>query len=91
VVAPAAPAAQEKKIVASANKKVRNGKLEFSIDPWGDIYVDGVKRGVNPPALVVEVPPGKHRVEVRNKNLPKHVETVFVKPGESIKIRHKFR
>ena len=91
VVAPAAPAAEEKKIVASDNKKVRNGKLEFSIEPWGDIYVDGKKRGVNPPPLVVEVSPGKHRVEVRNKDLPKHVETVVVKPGKTIKISHKFR
>jgi hypothetical protein len=87
----AAPLAGEKKIVASVNKKARNGKLEFSIEPWGNVYVDGVKRGVNPPPLTVEVSPGKHTVEVRNKNLPKHVETVVVKPGESIKIRHKFR
>jgi len=87
----AAPAAGEKKIVASVNKKARNGKLEFAIEPWGNVYVDGVKRGVNPPPLTVEVSPGKHTVEVRNKNLPKHVETVVVNPGESIKIRHKFR
>ena len=87
----AAPAAGEKKLVASVAKKPRNGKLEFAIEPWGDVYVDGLKRGVNPPPLTVEVPPGKHTVVVRNKNLPKHVETVVVKSGESIKIRHKFR
>jgi hypothetical protein len=86
-----APAAEEKKLVASVSKKPRNGKLEFIIDPWGDIYVDGVKKGVSPPKVTLLVPPGKHTVMLRNKDLPKHVETVVVKPGESITIRHKFK
>ena len=85
--AEARPVVQKK--MASVDKKA--GKLEFSIEPWGTVFVDGVKRGVSPPIRTLDVAPGKHTIEVRNSSLPKHVEHVVVKSGEATKIRHKFR
>jgi hypothetical protein len=37
------------------------------------------------------VPPGAHTVEIRNSTFPSHVEKVQLKPGESIRIRHRFK
>jgi len=92
----AAPAAtaEEKRLVASVDKKPAGrpkGKLEIAITPWGNVYVDGVKRGVSPPLATIDVPAGKHTIVVRNPSSPPHVEQIVVKGGETVKIRHKFR
>ncbi len=92
--APVAPTADEKKLLASIDKKPAarpKGKLELAITPWGAVSVDGVKRGVSPPLATIDVPPGKHTIVVRNPSSPPHVEQVVVKSGETVKIRHKFR
>jgi len=65
--------------------------INFAISPWGEVYIDGKKRGVAPPLREVEVEPGQHRIEVRNTDFPPHVAVVDAKPGSRIRIRHKFR
>jgi class 3 adenylate cyclase len=66
-------------------------KLELAITPWGKILIDGQERGVSPPLRTVAIAPGSHTIVVRNANFPPHVEQVVVKPGESVKIRHRFK
>jgi len=67
------------------------GTLEFSILPWGEVYVDGKRRGVSPPLRTIELPPGAHTVEVRNTSFPSHVRHVQMASGEQVRIRHRFR
>lgn len=67
------------------------GTLELSILPWGEVYVDGKRRGVSPPLRTIELPPGAHTVEVRNTSFPSHVRRVQVASGEPVRIRHRFR
>jgi hypothetical protein len=67
------------------------GRLELAVAPWGEVLIDGKRRGVSPPLRVVEVPPGAHTVEIRNSTFPSHVEKVQLKPGESVRIRHRFK
>ncbi len=67
------------------------GRLELAVAPWGEVLIDGKRRGVSPPLRVVEVPPGAHTVEIRNSTFPSHVEKVQLRPGESIRIRHRFK
>jgi hypothetical protein len=67
------------------------GTLELSILPWGEVYVDGKRRGVSPPLRSIELPPGAHTVEVRNTSFPSHVQRVQVASGEQVRIRHRFR
>ena len=64
--------------------------LSLAIAPWGQVYVDGRSRGVSPPLQEIELAPGRHRIEVRNSAAPTHVVTVNVKPGERLRIKHKF-
>ena len=67
------------------------GKLELAITPWGKVLIDGQERGVSPPLRVVALAPGSHTIVIRNADFPPHVQQVVVKPGESFKIRHRFR
>jgi hypothetical protein len=67
------------------------GFLAFAITPWGEIIVDGKSIGVSPPLQVMQVGPGRHRVEVRNTSFTPHVQIVEVKSGERIRIRHRFQ
>jgi class 3 adenylate cyclase len=67
------------------------GRLEVAVAPWGDVLVDGRNRGRAPPLLVLEVPAGSHKIEIRNATSPAHVAQVEVKPGETVRIQHRFR
>jgi class 3 adenylate cyclase len=67
------------------------GIVSFAIAPWGEIYIDGQKRGVSPPMRELELGPGQYKIEVRNTTFPVHVRTIEVAAGERIRIRHQFR
>ena len=49
--------------------------LVFSVQPWGEIFVDGKSRGVTPPMKSLKLPPGKYKLEVRNTTFPVYTET----------------
>jgi class 3 adenylate cyclase len=92
-----------KKLVARAEKKPEKarpektatakapGRLELAVAPWGEVLVDGKSRGLSPPLRVLEISPGPHTIEIRNSTFPAHVARVDVKPGEAVKIQHRFR
>jgi class 3 adenylate cyclase len=67
------------------------GRIEVAVAPWGDVLVDGRNRGRAPPLLVLEVPAGAHTIEIRNATSPAHTARVEVKPGETVRIQHRFR
>ncbi|HZN23984.1 MAG TPA: adenylate/guanylate cyclase domain-containing protein [Burkholderiales bacterium] len=64
--------------------------LSFAVSPWGEVHVDGKMHGVSPPLQELELPPGRHRVEIKNSASQPHVVTVNAKAGERIRIKHKF-
>jgi serine/threonine-protein kinase len=66
-------------------------RLGLAVTPWGEVYVDGKKRGVSPPLTELKLAPGKHRIELRNTNFPPYSETVDAEPDATLKIRHKFQ
>ena len=80
--------AEKPQAVASAGPA---GRVELAVAPWGEVLVDGKSRGISPPLRVLELPPGSHTVEIRNSTFPAHVARVEVKPGEAVKIQHRFR
>ena len=85
VVVATAPAAAP---VATASAAAR---LELAINPWGEVFVDGKSRGLTPPMRTLEISPGSHTIEIRNSTFPVHVEKVVIKPGDAVKIRHRFK
>jgi len=86
VVAAAAPTAPPAPAAPPAP-----GRIEIAINPWGEVFVDGKSRGVSPPLRTFEISPGSHTIEIRNSTFPSHVERVDIKPGDAVKIRHRFK
>jgi eukaryotic-like serine/threonine-protein kinase len=70
---------------------VATARLAFAVSPWGEVYVDGKRRGVSPPLTEVSLAPGKHTVEIRNSSLPPYQERVELLADKTLKIKHKFQ
>ena len=64
--------------------------VSLGIAPWGEVYVDGQKKGVSPPLNRLRMAPGKHTIEIRNTTFPPYRQIVDLKPGEQLRIKHKF-
>jgi class 3 adenylate cyclase len=89
-----APTAEDQKKAETAtpvDKPPAPASLSLGIAPWGEVYVDGNKKGVSPPMNSLHVAPGKHQIEIRNTTFPPYKQSVDLKPGEQLKIIHKFR
>src|SRR3989441_904509 len=88
----AAPKAKEPEtVVATAPASSRDAVIHVVALPWAEVYVDGARQGVSPPLRSIPIKPGRHRVELRNSSFPSHFETVDVRSGAEISIRHRFR
>lgn len=74
-----------------ASKPVATGTLNFQINPWGDVYVNGKSIGVSPPLKQHKLPPGKYRIEVKNTSFTPYVASVEVKAKEDISVKYTFR
>jgi class 3 adenylate cyclase len=68
-----------------------SGTIQLAISPWGEVIVDGKRRGVSPPLQELELPPGNHTIEIRNTTFPTKVAKITVRSGESVRLRHRFR
>jgi len=92
-IATAKPAPKPEKSAAAPAPApvVAAGIIQFAIQPWGEVFVDGRSRGVSPPLRTLELPPGPHTVEVRNTSFPAHTQRVDVRSGEPVRIRYQFR
>lgn len=64
--------------------------LQVTVAPWGEIFVNGQSHGTAPPLASIAVPPGKHRIEIRNGKLPAHRVDVTVAAGDTRRIKYKF-
>ena len=84
-VADAAPASLPAPVVPKPT-----GRVVFAVVPWGEIYVDGKKRGISPPTRELRLPPGKHAIEIRNGTFPPHTATIEVNADEAVRVAHSF-
>lgn len=64
--------------------------LRLDIRPQGEVLVDGVTKGKSPPLVSLQVPPGRHRIEVRRPGASALVLQVDAGPGEELMIKHSF-
>ncbi|MBU6489935.1 MAG: PEGA domain-containing protein, partial [Burkholderiales bacterium] len=72
-------------------KALRPVLVRLYVFPWGEVYVNGVRRGISPPFRAMSLAPGTYRIEVRNGTLPPLVRTVTLDAGESpVEIRYSF-
>lgn len=67
------------------------GTLTVTVQPWAEVWVDGNKRGITPPLITLQLPPGIHTVELRNPDLPRYSQKVQIATGQSVTLRHSFQ
>ncbi|MGE0355725.1 MAG: PEGA domain-containing protein [Burkholderiales bacterium] len=68
----------------------RPAVVEFEIKPRGDVVIDGFTHGRTPPLREVELPPGRHHIQVRHGNAPPFDVRVSLEPGERMTVTHTF-
>jgi predicted Ser/Thr protein kinase len=68
-----------------------SARLGLAVSPWGEIYVDGKKRGISPPITEIKLVPGKHVIEIRNASFAPYADTVNLEANAYLKIKHRFR
>lgn len=64
--------------------------VRLLIQPWGEVFINGVSRGVSPPLKTLSLAPGEYRIKVVNGKLPPHHEKLTVQAGQSKSITHRF-
>lgn len=69
---------------------LRPAVIELDIKPQGEVFVDGETKGASPPLARLQVPAGKHTIEVRNARYKPWQTEIEVSPGETLAIKHTF-
>ncbi|WP_052162219.1 serine/threonine-protein kinase [Aquabacterium sp. NJ1] len=95
VVAPPSTQAQASAEPASAGTvtaatAAAHGTLKLAISPWGEVLVDGRSVGVAPPLNQLNLPAGSHVITVRNGEAPDFRQTIEVRPGKAVSVKHRF-
>ena len=70
---------------------VEKGLVVFAVAPWGEVYVDGARRGTTPPLAQLTLPAGRHTIELRNGQRQPYVAQVDVAPERPLRISHLFQ
>lgn len=64
--------------------------ITLAVKPRGEVFVDGISKGVSPPLRHLEVAAGKHVVTIRNAGSPPLELALSLKAGEEITVTHTF-
>lgn len=94
--APAVPTVQEPAApTAPAQDEAPKPKpvpvlVRLDIRPWGEVWINGVARGISPPVKELRLIPGRYQVVLRNADLPPYRATLEVKAGKPAVISHVF-
>lgn len=73
--------------VASAT----TGNVRLSIQPWGEVWINGSLKGVSPPVRFLQLEPGTYNVELRNPGLQSLRRQLTVTAGQPVAIEHRFQ
>jgi hypothetical protein len=66
------------------------GAVTFEVKPEGEIYIDGALKGVSPPLKRVQLPAGRHVIEIRNGTLKPLVTELMIGSNEEFAVQHTF-
>ena len=68
----------------------RPAVITLEIKPRGEVFVDGNPVGKIPPLTRIEVPPGRHRLTVRNAGVKPYEVSLELRPGQRLTLTHTF-
>lgn len=102
---PSKPAAPDKKALAAAKQAAKTkaapvitkvepapiilGAVQIAVSPWGEVFVDGQSKGIAPPLTKLNLPIGKHKIEIKNGD-DNYAVTVEINTEKEVKIAHRF-
>ncbi len=67
------------------------GLVVFAVAPWGEVFVNGARKGTTPPLAQLQLPTGRHTIELRNGQRQPYVAQIDVEPGRPLRISHLFQ
>ncbi len=67
------------------------GLVVFAVAPWGEVFVNGAREGTTPPLAQLQLPAGRHTIELRNGQRQPYVAQIDVAPGRPLRISHLFQ
>jgi hypothetical protein len=62
-------------------------RVEVSVEPWGEVYLDGEHVGTAPIAKPIFVLPGSHTLHITHPNLPPIDKQWQAASGETLRLR----
>ncbi len=68
----------------------RAQSVHLAVRPWGELYINGVSKGISPPLKTIQLEPGTYRVRIVNGGLPAWTGSLTVQAGEPATIAHDF-
>ncbi len=74
--------AKPKRAATEEPDHFREGFLQISVEPSGQVYLDGIYRGYANPALRLSLNAGMHSIEVRSEKYENYTETLHIVAGE---------
>jgi hypothetical protein len=85
---PAATPLVKENPVSEAKRTIR---LALAISPWGEVYVDGQRKGVSPPLAELNLAPGTYTIEIRNTTFRPYRERLDLRNATDAKLKHRFQ
>jgi class 3 adenylate cyclase len=85
------PAAKAEPVKADLHKPIVQGSVTFSIQPWGEVFINGKSIGNSPPLKQTKLAPGKYKIEIKNSTLTPYLTNIEVKAKEDVPIKYKFQ
>ena len=67
------------------------GNVKLSVQPWGEVWINGSLKGVSPPMRFLQLEPGTYNVELRNPGLQSLRRQLTVTAGQPAAIEHRFQ
>ncbi|HUP29995.1 MAG TPA: PEGA domain-containing protein [Usitatibacter sp.] len=64
----------------------RPAVLKLEVKPRAEVFVDGISRGRTPPLAQIEVPPGAHKLTLKNPGFRTMDTMLDLKPGQRLTI-----
>ena len=83
---PTAPAAESQARPAAA----ATGIVVLAIKPWAEVRVDGVARGHSPPLKQLNLPAGRHTIELLNPASPPVKQQIEVRANQQTTVSQQF-
>jgi hypothetical protein len=66
----------------------RPALLKLEVKPRAEVFIDGISKGRTPPLAQIEVPPGPHKLTLRNPGYRTIDTALDLKPGQRLTITH---